>query len=122
MLPLVFHNSVESFGKLYRLNHYLPMYYTARHGGISTQFWGRYTPHLPIDYKAGKRPRATVDWRPWEFKPGDLVDADWVLVGGSEPGDPRRVREASDQVTEYLRRANYLHACDGRWCLFRVRK
>ena len=100
----------------------MPTLYTAVEGGISTQFWARYTKHLPFDYLPGKRPAQPPDWGPERFNPDEhLRDVDWVLleeadndVGPGRRADSARVRHQLEERTDLV-------ASDGLWRLYRVR-
>jgi hypothetical protein len=118
---IVFHSRTDYFGKLFRLTHTLPMYYTALDRGLNTQFWARYTDHLPIDYQPGKRPTRTPDWSPEKFDPSQLGDSDFLLVQAATDEDPRELREASERVTSLVRSLTQPLECRGLWCLYRLR-
>lgn len=121
MMSLPFHNATDHFAKQFRLTHFLPMYYTVLQRGVNTQFWARYTDHLPVGYRYGKRPRHTTDWSPWEYGPADLVDSDYVLLQRADDSDPKRMREGAAFAKEHLDRFANRVACDGLWCLYRLR-
>jgi hypothetical protein len=120
MLSLPFHDRSDHFAKQFRLTHFLPMYYTVQQRGVNTQFWARYTDHLPVGYRPGKHLRAPVDWRPWEFGPADLEDADYVLVQLADDADPATMRDGSSSADAALRRVATSVECNGRWCLYRL--
>src|SRR5262249_32582448 len=81
MVAVAFGNRSRYFGRNFRITHFLPLYYTTLHGGVDRQFWGRYTPHLPIDYRPGKIPLPAVDWTPEAFNPEvHLRGADYAFL------------------------------------------
>lgn len=121
MLTVAFHNRSRHFGKQFRLTHFLPMYYTVRQRGINTQFWARYTAHLPVDYRAGKRPAGPPDWRPGELTAAHLPDVDFVLLQRATPDNSRRDVEGSAAAEKLLEAHADLVRCDDLWCLYRTR-
>jgi hypothetical protein len=122
MLSLVFHNKSQHFAKGFGVTHFLPMYYTVLLGGRNTQFWARYTDHLPVDHRPRQRPVGTEDWSPWDFKTSDLADSDYVLLQAATDEDPFRDRIASKRIRNALDRLTDLVSCSEMWCLFRVRR
>lgn len=96
------------FGKQFRLTHYLPMYFTVRQGGINTQFWARYTDHLPIGYRPGNSPPIRLTGSPHQFNAGHLAaGADLILHQRATEENATRDREASRTAEAVLRsRAN----------------
>lgn len=121
LVPLMFHGTSESFAKGFRLAHFLPMYFTVDQGGISSQFWARYTEHLPVGYVPGKQPLEPPDWFPDRFDPKEhLRDATWVLLEQASLDDPSSTVAASARTKSALEAATTRIACEGRWCLYRV--
>ncbi len=120
LMSLPYHNRTAHFGKLFRLSHFLPMYYSVRHGGINTQFWAKYTDHLPIAYKPGARPDHTPDWLPETFEPAHLRASDFLLVQSADAEDPRDVQQASAAAKRVLDQEAVLLECRGLWCLYRL--
>src|SRR5262249_16325242 len=120
LMSLPYHNRTDYFGKLYRLSHFLPMYYTIQHGGIATQFWAKYTDHLPIEYKPGVRPNHTPDSNPQKFQLTHLAASHYPLrqsANGEDPNDTQRVRKST---RETVQQNAELVACEGLWCLYRL--
>jgi hypothetical protein len=121
LLPVVFRGTSLRFAKAFRVTHHVPTLFTAERGGITTQFWARYTRHLPFDYLPGKRPAQPPDWNPERFDPDQhLRDVDWVLleqadadVGPARRADSDRVRRDLDSHAEIV-------ATRGLWSLYRV--
>jgi hypothetical protein len=120
MLPLILRGHSASFGPLFRLTHFLPMYYTAELGGPSTQFWARYTDHLPVGYRPGRAPVAPPDWSPWEVRAAQLRVPEWVLLEAAEEDDPLREREATVRIRTLLGQQGMEPVeCQDNWCLYR---
>jgi hypothetical protein len=119
MMTIAFQNRSQHFGKQFRLTHFLPMYYTVRQRGINTQFWGRYTEHLPIDFQPDRRPPGPGDWRPGDFSAAHLKPPiDFVLLQRADQDNGRRDRSASAVVERMLNQRARLVRCEGLWCLF----
>ncbi len=123
LMSLPFHNRTDYFAKQIRLTHFLPMYYMVQRGGIASQFWAKYTDHLPIDYRPGKRPIQTPDWNPEQFKDEHLATADYLLAQWASPQDAHETRTASDRVQGMLNANSTVTKidCEGLWCLYRLR-
>lgn len=117
---LVFHNKSAYFAKQFGVTHFLPMYYTVFHGGIASQFWGRYTHHLPIGYRPSRKPYGTADWLPHEFKPTNLRGADFLLIQPAKRDDSTSVKDASRRTFERLPDHVQEIECSASWCLYRV--
>jgi hypothetical protein len=121
LLSMSFHDESSAFATMFRLGHFLPLYYTVEAGGIDSQFWARYTAHLPIDYRPGMKPAQPDDWTPEQFDPArHLADVDFVLQHRAGAGDPGHVRKASARVEARLEAHTSKIACEGSWCLYRV--
>ena len=102
--------------------HFLPMYFSVLDGGIATQFWAKYTEHLPIDYRPGKRPAQSDDWSPQTFdETKHLRDSSWVILQRTTDDDPTGLRNDADRVEKKLAKGADLVDCDGIWCLYHVR-
>jgi len=122
VLSLVFRGRSSYFAKGIRLTHFLPMYFTVFDGGICSQFWAKYTDHLPIDYRPGKRPAQSDDWSPQTFdETKHLRDAGWVILQRATPDDPRNVQNDAARAEQKLGARADLVNCDDGWCLFRVK-
>jgi hypothetical protein len=122
VLSLVFRSRSSYFAKGIRLTHFLPMYFTVLDGGICSQFWAKYTEHLPIDYRAGKRPAQSDDWSPQNFdETKHLKDADWVLLQRATADDPTGTLRDATRAEQKLSLRADLVECDGGWCLYHVK-
>lgn len=110
---LVYQNDSKYFAKVFSASHFLPLYYTIKKNGINSQFWARYTKHLPIDYKKGGKKKTTPDWHPHKFKPQHLDGFSYLLM-----------QENNDKVKMYSTKTKILKkmkgvGCQGRWCLYK---
>ncbi len=120
LASLVYGNRSAHFGKQFRLTHFLPMYYTVLHGGTNTQFWARYTAHLPIGFRRGARPARPPDWKVNRFHPRQLKDSDFLLVQAPAHDAPRGPREAYRKAMVRIRPMVRQVSCEGDWCLYQV--
>lgn len=77
---VIYQNQTEYTSKMFRIQHFLPMYYTVLRDGVSTQFWAGYTSHLPIGYQQGKKPRTAPDWHPKKTTTEDIKRFDYHLI------------------------------------------
>jgi hypothetical protein len=117
-MPLVFGGRSRYFGKQFHMTHFLPMYYTVNASGISTQFWARYTDHLPIDYRAGRRLTAPPDWIPEEFAPAHARSTRYFLLERVSDDYPAAVWAQSQRVEALLAQTATKIICGGPWCLY----
>jgi hypothetical protein len=118
MHSIVFHNRSAHFGKQFRMTHGWPLLYTVRHGGINTMFWARYTEHLPVDYKPGRRPPSHPEWDPSAFQPSYLEHADYVMFQRATPENLAEHVLSSERIEGLLRASARIVGCRGLWCLF----
>jgi len=122
LLSLVFRGRSSYFAKGMRVQHFLPMYYSVLYGGIASQFWARYTEHLPIDYKPGKRPAQPDDWSPGHFdETKHLRDVSWVIVQRATDDDAPSTKSDAGKAEQKLSQRADLVGCDTGWCLYHVR-
>ena len=119
LLSLVYHSESRFYGKMFRVSHFLPMYFTISHGGIATQFWAKYTDHLPIDYKRGMKPSQPPDWDPQKFNKSHMKDIDYVLVQQPPKGGDRTMIKYARQARHTLRPLATRIECQGYWCLYK---
>jgi hypothetical protein len=120
LTSLVFHNRSSYFAKQFRLSHFLPMYYTVNQKGINTQFWAKYTDHLPIEYRPGKRPEHTPDWTPEKFQESHMLASDYLLMQSASDEDSTDSQRSSRNAVAILQRSATLVACEDLWCLYRL--
>jgi hypothetical protein len=118
---LVYHGKSDYFAKQFQVTHFLPTYYLAGGRGIATQFWARYTDHLPIDYHKGARPASTPDWNPERFEVGHLKDSDYLFIESATAEDSPDLVAKSKQALTILQGKGQEIGCAGLWCLYRVR-
>ena len=122
LLSLVFRSRSSYFAKGMRLTHFLPMYFTVLDGGICSQFWARYTEHLPIDYRPGKRPAQPDDWSPQHFdETKHLKDVGYVILQRTTKDDPLSAQNESAKAEQKLSQRAELVECDSGWCLSHVK-
>jgi hypothetical protein len=122
VLSLVFRSRSSYFAKGFRLTHFLPMYFTVLDGGVCSQFWAKYTEHLPIDYRPGKRIAQPDDWSPQNFdETKHLHDSDWVLFQRATADDPKGGQNDAIRAEQKLNQRADVVECDGGWCLYKVR-
>lgn len=122
LLSLVYRSRSSYFAKGIRLTHFLPMYFTVLDGGICSQFWAKYTEHLPIDYRPGKQPAQPDDWSPQNFdETKHLRDVTWVLLQRTTPDDPKGGQRDAARAEQKLSQRADLVDCDTGWCLYHVK-
>ena len=120
MAPIMTRDRSDYFGKLFRLNHFVPMYYTLLQNGISSQFWAQYVAHLPIGYRQGMDVHAPDDWDPGSYSPGFLSHVDYVLLRRANfEDDGRGATYMSSRIENDLAQRTQLVACADAWCLFK---
>jgi hypothetical protein len=122
LLSLVFRSRSSYFAKGMRMQHFLPMYFTVLDGGICSQFWAKYTEHLPIDYRPGKRPAQPDDWSPGHFdETKHLKDVGYVILQRATRDDAIGTQNEAARAEQKLSQRADLVECDGGWCLFKVK-
>ncbi|MDF2694780.1 MAG: hypothetical protein K0S65_3163, partial [Labilithrix sp.] len=101
--------------------HYSAVHHTARTSGVTSLFWGRFSPRLPVGYQPGREPAHPFDWAPWELADQQLQAFSHVIVRWPGPRDDARLRELGAHVKS-LSEQGVLRtvACDGDCCLFQV--
>ena len=119
MGSLVYHNKSPGFAKMFRLTHFLPMYYTVFYAGVNSQFWARYTTHLPIGYRLPfLQPNFAHDWNPHQFNREHLKDVKYVLWQNAAQTD-RELEKNQAQKAKNILDSNFkLVACQDLWCLY----
>ena len=108
------------FAKQFRLTHFLPMYYTVIEGGANSQFWARYTDHLPIGFKSDAYAMRPPDWRVSQFQRVQLKESDFLLVQAPASDAPRSSRDIYRKTLHDIRGVVREMACERDWCLYRV--
>ena len=107
---LIYNGKSNYFAQVYDQNHFLPMFYSIKKEGSNSQFWGRYTGHLPVEIKPGAAIAMAADWRPSDFRPEHLENLDYLLVN--------LPLENQDRLVNYLSTLIKRTACYSDWCLF----
>ena len=117
LASIVLHDKSDYFAKILDLTHFMPMYYTIRYNGLNSQFWARYTKHLPVEYRRGKRVNGPPDWKPWQFKKEHLEGVDYVIL--QMGGDPKRTAY-SQKLYQAFRKVYPELARKENWVVFQV--
>jgi len=118
LLAVPLHDSSEYVDPGNTVGHYWPMLHTVLNGGLTSQFWGRFSPQLPVGWRPGQAPLAPEDRRPWELLPQHVRAATHVLVDYPPGEDDTRIRS----TRALLEREADVVAWEGTRCLYRVRK
>lgn len=101
--------------------HYAPVHHTARNAGLTSLFWGKFTPRLPIGYRPGAEPSHPFDWSPWELRDDQLASWTHLLAAEPEADDDERMHALAARVSSLEGDARLVRvACEGRWCLYEV--
>ena len=121
LLALPMHDASAYLDGRNAVLHYAAVHHTARHAGITSLFWGRFSPRLPVGYRQGQEPPHPFDWAPWELEDEQLLGFSHVLVRWPERADEARLHDLARHVND-LRDSGVLKtmACDGRSCLFEI--
>lgn len=118
VLALPFHDRSEYLDENNSVTHYFPMYYTALKGGLTSLFWGKFSHHLPVGYRAGHEPSRPPDWDPSKFTRTQLLATSHVLVEWPDPDDGDPSVSGATRLRRELASGFTLMACEGRWCLY----
>lgn len=120
LLALPFHNRSAHFAKTFGLTHFLPLYYTVLHGGITSQLWGKATDHLSIDYRPDKRLARPPDWEPGRVVGEQFDGFDYVLMQSATAEDPNELRAQAARTRALISSRAALIECRQLWCLYQV--
>lgn len=121
LLALTLHDTSAYLDERNAILHYAPVYHTARSGGVTSLFWARFTPRLPIGYVPSREPRRPPDWAPWELTDEQIVDYTHVLVRWPAAEDDIRLHALEGRLEEYRRRGKLTSlASDGDCSLFAI--
>jgi hypothetical protein len=120
MAGMPFHKGDASFADEFRVEFYLPLYYTVLRGGISTQFWGQYTGRFPVAYRAGKEFRNAFVWNAVVPTVNDFDRIQHVLFGRATERETEREHFQSREVERTVSMIGDLTSCAGDWCLYRL--
>ena len=80
--------------------HYGAVYHTARTGGVTSMFWGKFSPRLPVGYQPGRGPPAPGDWTPWDVTDEQMTHYTHLLVRWPSAGDDPRLVSLAARVTK----------------------
>ena len=121
LLALSMHDASSFLDERNGVLHYAAVYHTARSGGVTSLFWGKFTPRLPVGYREGQQPKAPPDWSPWMVTEEELADFTHVIVRWPSAKDDLELRELGPRI-EALRDRGKLEplASDGDCTLFKV--
>jgi hypothetical protein len=121
VLALSMHDESAYLDERNEILHYAPVYHTARTGGVTSLFWGKFSPRLPIGYRPGQNPPAPGDWAPWEMTDDQLTHYTHVVVRWPAADDDARLVALAQRLTT-LEREGTLEpvASDGPCALFKV--
>ncbi len=121
LLALPMHDASSYLDERNAILHYAAVYHTARSGGVTSLFWGKFNPHLPVGYLPGQHPKSPPDWSPWKVTDEDLADYTHVIVRWPAADDDRELRELGPRI-EALRDRGELEAIasDGDCTLFKI--
>jgi hypothetical protein len=119
LLALPFHDRSEFLDEDNSVTHYFPVYNTALRGGVTSLFWGKFSQHLPVGYRAGHEPARPPDWDPARVTRGQLLASSHVMVEWPDAGDADFRRYGADRVRQELDSGFAPMGCDGRWCLYK---
>jgi hypothetical protein len=121
VLALPMHDESAYMDERNEILHYAAVYHTARTGGVTSLFWGKFSPRLPVGYRTGQAPPAPADWSPWEMTEEQLLHYTHVVVRWPAPGEDERLLALARRIGA-LERAGSLRplASDGACALFAV--
>ncbi len=121
LLSLSMHDASSYLDERNGILHYAAVYHTARSGGVTSLFWGKFTPRLPVGYLPGQEPKGPPDWSPWMVTEEQLAGFTHVIVRWPTDRDDVELRELGPRIVA-LRDHGELAAIasDGDCTLFRV--
>ncbi len=102
------------------VGHYWPMLHTIQNGGLTSQFWGKFTHHLPIGYRDGRALPAPDDRHPWEATRAQIHAFTHVVVSYPDENADAAQRTGASAIRAVLATDATVVACDGRSCLYAV--
>jgi hypothetical protein len=122
LLSLPMHDDSAYLEEANAVLHYDAVFHTARTGGVTSLFWARFSPRLPVGYAPLAEPARPPDWAPWAIEDAQLMTYSHVLVRWPAPDEEERMHGLADRVVR-LRERRVLEpiACDEGCCLFAVR-
>jgi hypothetical protein len=122
LLSLPMHDDSAYLEEANAVLHYDAVFHTVRTGGVTSLFWARFSPRLPVGYAPLAEPARPPDWAPWAIEDAQLMTYSHVLVRWPAPDEEERMHVLADRVVR-LRERRVLEpiACDEGCCLFAVR-
>ena len=121
LLALSMHDASAFLDRGNAVLHYSAVHHTVRTGGVTSLFWGRYSPRLPVGYRPGREPARPFDWSPCQLTEAQLFTFSHVIVRWPDVDDDERLRELAARVVALRDRgALATVACDGGCCLYEV--
>lgn len=121
LAEVMFENASDEFGQVFAITQNLPVYHLVRSGGITPQFWGLLSPHLPIRWRPGMRPPHVPDWRPWLIEPQQLDGSDYLFVNRPHPTTSQQRSDGWARAVPMIGPRYALVECAGPYCLYRAR-
>ena len=100
---------------------YWPLWHTITNGGLTSSFWGRFSPHLPVGYREGEGFPSPHDWRPWEVTSAHLAFATHVLIAFPDDAEGEWALLLQELRARVSARARSV-VCEDRLCLFTLRE
>ena len=121
VLSLSMHDESAYIDEGNEVLHYAAVYHTARTGGVTSMFWGKFSPRLPVGYRPGHGPPAPGDWTPWDVTVEQMTHYTHVVVRWPDARDDAH-QSALAQRLAMLERDGMLDpiATDGACELFKV--
>jgi hypothetical protein len=121
LLALPMHDASAYLDERNAVLHYAAVHQTARHGAVTSLFWGRFSPRLPVGYRDGAEPAHPPDWAPWMLREEELSGFSHLVVRWPEAEDDARLHELAARVERFSADERLrLVACRGASCLFAV--
>jgi hypothetical protein len=115
LLALCFEDASAFFDESNGMLHYLAVHHTVRNGGITSLFWGRSSPHLPVGYRPAREPPHPPDWDPGRVSEAHVRAATHVLVTWPDPIERSKTRLRERLGADEIE-------CRGRTCLYEIRR
>jgi hypothetical protein len=121
LLALPMHDASAHLDERNAILHYAAVYHTARHGGVTSLFWGKFSPRLPVGYRPGLEPSHPPDWAPWELTDEQLQGFTHVVVRWPNEDDDARQHALAEHICLLVAHGTLTTvACDGDSCLLEV--
>ena len=87
LLSLSMHDESAYLDEGNEVLHYAAVYHTARTGGVTSMFWGKFSPRLPVGYRPGLGPPAPGDWTPWDVTDEQMTHYTHLVVRWPSPSE-----------------------------------